>query len=481
MADRDLGQGERLLLAAQIEANADIIELLRQTAAEVNKEMKALEIKEGPGAIMRRDQLADTLEAIHTILHTYYENVSKTVEAQREQAALAAVEHSYEASQVLLRSGLSKRDIKNLKESSKQAAVTNLLSAVNRKGGAAHPLSTRVWKTEMYTRKVLDNRINTGLARGLSARQLAKSVAEFVNPFTPGGVKYASTRLARTEINNAFHNTTIQEADRQPWVQGFIWTLSNSHPAYDICDEYAKQSPWSKEDVPDKPHPHCLCTLILELQDEDDFMDQLLDGKYDKALDSADTPEPIKVEKPEGVKRTLKEAAEMLTEKEDEARLLYAKGKTFFDVRDAYTSGLPYFMEDGQNIFDVLDRTIEKTVVPDTKLYRAMRVPKEWLDNLEDGSVIENRFYVSTTTDIYKAQALGAQKAPGTVEVVMEIDNDSGVNGMAGFASLKEWVLPPTTKFEVRKIHEQAPEDYGGIEGFMSEKYKIEVRIVNDD
>ena len=88
-------------------------------------------------------------------------------------------------------------------------------------------------------------------------------------------------RLARSELNNAFHSRQIAAAQK-PWVLGVKWNLSKSHPRKDECDRYATENAhqlgrgvFPKSDVPSKPHPHCLCFMTYEMQDEDDFVADL--------------------------------------------------------------------------------------------------------------------------------------------------------------------------------------------------------------
>lgn len=91
-------------------------------------------------------------------------------------------------------------------------------------------------------------------------------------------------RLSRTEINNAFHEQQKRAGDK-PWVEGVKWNLSGSHPRPDTCNDYANQSNglgrgvFKTGDVPDKPHPQCLCYLTYETLSPEAFLDALGTGK----------------------------------------------------------------------------------------------------------------------------------------------------------------------------------------------------------
>ena len=99
-------------------------------------------------------------------------------------------------------------------------------------------------------------------------------------------------RLARSEINNAFHAVAVQQAQDKPWVHAMQWHLSRSHPKPDLCDEYAKENKFDlgagifrKADIPRKPHPHCFCYVTPVQLDEEDFLDQLTSGSFDRYLE----------------------------------------------------------------------------------------------------------------------------------------------------------------------------------------------------
>lgn len=135
--------------------------------------------------------------------------------------------------------------------------------------------------------------VERGLAQQLSAREIAKQVRGLYEPGVRGGQSYAAMRLARTEINNAHHDTTIRLTKDAPWVQGYKWHLSSSHPKPDICNVYAERDHsgmgagvYSKTAVPSKPHPHCLCYVEVVQPPREQFLRNLVNGGYDDHLSS---------------------------------------------------------------------------------------------------------------------------------------------------------------------------------------------------
>lgn len=152
-------------------------------------------------------------------------------------------------------------------------------------------LSARVYKNKALSSGMVDKAINRGIALGKSAREIANDVRKLISTRTPGGVSYAAKRLGRTEINNAFHTTQTRIYEGQPWVSGVKWVVSGSHPRPDVCDEYAKQDHddlgpgvFKKGNVPGKPHPQCLCHIVAITIPREEFLDNLLAGKYNRFI-----------------------------------------------------------------------------------------------------------------------------------------------------------------------------------------------------
>jgi hypothetical protein len=154
-----------------------------------------------------------------------------------------------------------------------------------------HPLSDRIYKNWFQSRAHINREVSKALLRGLNARDFARAVSSTINPGVPGGISYNATRLARTEINNAFHFTSIRYTREMPWVEGYKWNLSGSHPKLDICNEYADKNHddigrgvFKKGNVPGKPHPHCFCFITTVTADASTFEKRLRSGAYDRYM-----------------------------------------------------------------------------------------------------------------------------------------------------------------------------------------------------
>lgn len=182
-------------------------------------------------------------------------------------------------------------------EAQARATMTTFIS--RRHNGLS--LSERVYKNYQLSNGIVDRVIDDGILSGKSAREIAKDVARFIRPDVPGGVSYAAMRLGRTELNNAFHTTQIEQFKNAPYVTGSRWNLSGSHPKPDQCDDYAMQihnrggepGVFKPADVPAKPHPQCLCYITPMTMSDDAFARAFRRGRFDSYIDEVLAPARI--------------------------------------------------------------------------------------------------------------------------------------------------------------------------------------------
>lgn len=268
-------------LKVQDKTDREMLRLLRQMDADITSQLRTLVLRSGVGATIRRSQLQGVQREIRGTLSEFYEQTGRVVQAGRARASEAAVSSMFEYGDVLKRAGFSASEVQVMRRSAAQTAKSGLSHMMARHTSSRLPLSQQVYKTKAFTNGLLDRKVQSAIGRGLSAREFATEIKGFVNPKTRGGVQYASMRLARTELNNAFHASTISAAAEQDWVTGVQWNLSKSHPKPDECDQYAAHKPYDPLDVPSKPHPHCLCYMTFEIMDDDAFVRLVKSGRYD--------------------------------------------------------------------------------------------------------------------------------------------------------------------------------------------------------
>lgn len=271
----------KLYLRGEVATIEEIVLVLRDAAAEAQRRINKLETRYGIGAQVERAQLAMVKKELHAVQQQLWLDVGRRVRGGGTRVAEAAALATEQVEQVLFQAlGQAVPDVllQAQQEFAKATVDTFLARGENGIG-----LSQRVYQTKQLSNGLVDRVINREILLGRSWQQLAKAVVPMIHPDTPGGASYAAKRLARTELNNAFHTTNKKLAAENPWVTGQKWNRSRSHPKRDKCDDLAEghssgQKPgvYTIGNVPDKPHPQCLCYLTEEVVSEDDFLDSLL-------------------------------------------------------------------------------------------------------------------------------------------------------------------------------------------------------------
>jgi len=256
-------------LAAELERTA------RRIRARINR------LPAGIGGEVRHAQLTLVLRQIDVLLRAMFGGpVLDMIQAGRKAAAQAAqdaVETITAVAYTALPEAVAEALVDGL-DATAASGIESLFARVPRQ------LSARVYRTASLASGSVHKLIREGLVSGLSARELATSVYRHISPTTPGGVSYAAMRLARTEINNAFHERQIEAANR-PGVKAVQWNLSSSHKVPDKCNVYAAHKPYAPDDVPDKPHPQCFCYLTYVVMNPAEFASALQAGDFDAELD----------------------------------------------------------------------------------------------------------------------------------------------------------------------------------------------------
>lgn len=274
-------------------ADREVIAILRQAQRDINRMLRIVEARGGIGAVVRAEQLRLIKRNLMREQASVWRKLGDLIRARRLQAASNVIQLSGIIDAVVLRAlGPEGRQLVSAIAQSEtdlaKGAIDRMIARVQ--GSSYVPLSQRVYRSEVRLGGQVDRLTNSALSRGLSAREFAQEVRAFINPNTPGGLRYASMRLARTEINNAAHATAVINSQDKPWITGMQWHLSGSHPRPDICDQLARggrhgDGHYPKGGVPAKPHPHCFCFVTPEIEDGDVFLDKLVGGRYDSYLD----------------------------------------------------------------------------------------------------------------------------------------------------------------------------------------------------
>lgn len=246
--------------------------------------MHSLEGKVGVGAAVQRAQTATTRAVLLEIIDELFRTLGIVVREGQEDSAAAAKQATLLWERDLIKRIFEdERSLKDFESTEIQRARRNAHTMVTRILNTQQPLAKRLYKSRALAKGQLNRVVNSHLARGSSARDMAKDIRQFVSPDSPGGVSYVAQRLARSEINNAFHAQSIEDMQDRPWVDQVYWKLSKSHPPRQPeckCDLYANIELFPADRVPPKPHPQCLCYVIPKLMGEQEFMNALISGQF---------------------------------------------------------------------------------------------------------------------------------------------------------------------------------------------------------
>lgn len=257
---------------------SQIKDVLEQAAKNIDGQIRRLGTGGNP---LTRLQLEAQRTAIKAQLRqTFSGDIRSIIEAGQKAAAADAIKVIGEYEKELL-AALGNADyyddIVRAEAARASAGINRLMS---RYSSSYKPLSERVYRAGSIGNGAIDKAINVALVSGSSARDFAKSIRSLIDPSVPGGVSYAAMRTARTEINNANHAASQERYAKSSIVEAVTWHLSTSHPEGDICDSLVSDSPYKINEVPEKPHPQCLCYTTPDLPDRKEFLDRLLRGDY---------------------------------------------------------------------------------------------------------------------------------------------------------------------------------------------------------
>lgn len=244
--------------------------------------------------------------------------------------------------------GFSILSDKALKTARNIAAETFISNRLNSKQGLN--LAQTVWnycqQTKSEFEMAMSNVIADGLGKGTSAEEIGKAIRKYLNNpdmmyrryhiikiqkngqkkdvvtwrrkrIIDGKVRFVeeplekvgmgvyrssrknALRVARTEINAAYHKTRNKRWKNEPFVIGQLIHLSPQHDIDDICDELEGRYP--KDFIWTGWHPQCMCTsdpILISGDEAKDFYKRLYAGEdmsnYVSPYTITDIPENYK-------------------------------------------------------------------------------------------------------------------------------------------------------------------------------------------
>lgn len=243
-----------------------------------------------PGLKQRADKLFDKL---------HDEIVTAIINGNSEAWELSCVKNDSWVDAITLSSKLSKEQISQFKPRNIEALKAFQNRKINGMG-----LSSRVWKIIENGKSDFELALDIGLGDGRSAAILSRDVREYLKEpkklfrrvrnkhgnlvlsqraknYHPGQGVYRSSyknamRLARSEVNMAYHTADYENWSNNDLVLGFEIVLSNNHPVVDVCDELAGKYPKEFKFV--GWHPQCRCVAVPITPKFEDFI------KYEQAI-----------------------------------------------------------------------------------------------------------------------------------------------------------------------------------------------------
>lgn len=275
----------------QTQTDSRIRTILVAAAEDADARVTALEKNSSFSAGVRSAQLRLVMSTIKGILNDVFGEITPLILNGQKAEAIAAVDGLTETDLQYLEAAFqSNGAVHDFIASQKFQAKIQLINAVNSVTKQKHNLSQRVYRSQALSQQWVRRDVTSGIARGESAKEIAKVVRKHIRPNTPGGVSYAALRLARTELNNAFHATAITFSQDRPWIKGMQWHLSAVHQhdggRVEICESYANQI-FDVDNVPAKPHPQCRCFVAPVLEPVDVFIRNLTAGQYRDWINNA--------------------------------------------------------------------------------------------------------------------------------------------------------------------------------------------------
>lgn len=272
------------------EENALVQEVLKTLAdarADASRRLTKLANKPGVGAEVQRAQLSSIRQQLLIVQRELWSELGQEVRDAGRGVAEAAAQ-AVDAMDRGLFASAGQRMPEALVRAH-QAYAEQVVETYFSRMQNGISLSDQVYKSRDLSQGWVDRAVNRTILQGGSWKDLMQRVLPMIDPDVPGGVSYAAKRLARTELNNAFHTTQVRVAQRNPWVTGQQWHLSRKHPKADVCDPYANEvhydggqpGVYEKGNTPSKPHPQCYCYVSSVTVSEDEFFDRLLSGKYE--------------------------------------------------------------------------------------------------------------------------------------------------------------------------------------------------------
>ena len=93
----------------------------------------------------------------------------------------------------------------------------------------------------------------------------------------PQNIDWRALRIARSELYMSLQETAKLQGSLNPAVTEYIWNLTSGVAHECVCPDLAANSPYIELEIPDYPHPNCLCYITHKIKSRDEFVQDLVD------------------------------------------------------------------------------------------------------------------------------------------------------------------------------------------------------------
>lgn len=95
-----------------------------------------------------------------------------------------------------------------------------------------------------------------------------------------GSLQYNTMRIVRTEMAGIYRTSVVDFYEGRPYLEEYLWLLSNRHRKIDSCDDKASRTYRRREDIP-STHPMCLCRVVAQVMSQAAIMRLIANGELD--------------------------------------------------------------------------------------------------------------------------------------------------------------------------------------------------------
>jgi hypothetical protein len=170
-------------------------------------------------------------------------------------------------------------------------------SMLNRVYTDGYSFSDRIWQVGVDMQAQIKNVVSVSLSMNRDIFDIAKDLQTYVKYGRRGLAKrygdlikgtkewarrirkdidYNALRLVRSELYMSLQESSVLVGEMNPGCTGeYDWIRNTAEDWGCECPELAAGSPYEADNIPDFPHPNCLCTIQPRLMNSQEFYNDL--------------------------------------------------------------------------------------------------------------------------------------------------------------------------------------------------------------